>query len=520
MNINKLSTSFLLLLPFIGTRAEAKEKQRPNILVCIADDQSFPHASAYGCKWVKTPAFDQVARQGVLFTNAFTPNAKCAPSRSCILTGRNSWQLDAAANHVPFFPAKFKTYAESLIENGYQVGYTAKGWAPGNPGMIDGKKRELLGPAWSSIKTTPPAKFISNIDYAANFEAFLEDNHDGKPFCFWFGSTEPHRPYEFKAGALKGGKSTSEIDKVFGFWPDNDTVRNDLLDYAYEIEYFDSHVGKMLKILKEKGLLENTIVIITADNGMPFPRVKGNAYMLSNHLPLAIMWPNGIKNPGRKIEDFVSFTDFAPTFLEVAGITPDKSGMQKMEGKSLIPLLSETQEGKFRDNMVIGKERTDLGRPDDQGYPIRGIVTNEFLYLHNYHPERWPAGNPETGYMDCDGSPTKSFILNDRRMKGKSRYWDLNFGKFPYEELYQVSNNQECLENLAQKPEYSAIKKQLIKQMTKKLKKDGDPRMFGEGDIFDTYPYSGDLRNFYNRFMSGEKLNADWIESTDCDQVK
>ena len=224
----------------------------------------------------------------------------------------------------------------------------------------------------------------------------------------------------------------------------------------------------MLKILKEKGLLENTIVIITADNGMPFPRVKGNAYMLSNHLPLAIMWPNGIKNPGRKIEDFVSFTDFAPTFLEVAGITPDKSGMQKMEGKSLIPLLSETQEGKFRDNMVIGKERTDLGRPDDQGYPIRGIVTNEFLYLHNYHPERWPAGNPETGYMDCDGSPTKSFILNDRRMKGKSRYWDLNFGKFPYEELYQVSNNQECLENLAQKPEYSAIKKQLIKQMTKK----------------------------------------------------
>lgn len=520
MNINKLSASCLLLLPLVGMKAEANEKQRPNILVCIADDQSFPHTSAYGCNWVKTPAFDQVARQGVLFTNAFTPNAKCAPSRSCILTGRNSWQLEAAANHVPFFPAKFKIYAESLIENGYQVGYTAKGWAPGNPGMIDGKKRELLGPVWSSIKTTPPTKFISNIDYAANFEAFLEDNHDGKPFCFWFGSTEPHRPYEFKAGALKGGKSTSEIDKVFGFWPDNDTVRNDLLDYAYEIEYFDSHVGKMLKILKEKGLLENTIVIITADNGMPFPRVKGNAYMLSNHLPLAIMWPNGIKNPGRKIEDFVSFTDFAPTFLEVAGINPDKSGMQKMEGKSLIPLLSETQEGKFRDNMVIGKERTDLGRPDDQGYPIRGIVTNEFLYLRNYHPERWPAGNPETGYMDCDGSPTKSFILNDRRMKGKSRYWDMNFGKYPYEELYQVSNNQECMENLAQKPEYADIKNQLIKQMTKKLKKDGDPRMFGKGDIFDTYPYSGNLRNFYNRFKSGEKLKADWIESTDCDPVK
>lgn len=512
-----------ICLGTVATYAVEKKQTtliKPNILFCIADDQSFPHAGAYGCKWVKTPAFDQVARQGILFTNAFTPNAKCAPSRSCILTGRNSWQLEAAANHVPFFPLKFKTYAESLIENGYHVGYTAKGWAPGDMGMIDGKKRELLGPAYSLIKTVPPAKFISDIDYTANFEAFLKDNPEGKPFCFWFGSTEPHRPYEFKAGALKGSKSTSEIDKVFGFWPDNDTVRNDLLDYAYEIEYFDSHVGKMLKILKEKGLLENTIVIITADNGMPFPRVKGNAYMLSNHLPLAIMWPNGIKNPGRKIEDFVSFTDFAPTFLDVAGINPGKSGMQKMEGKSLIPLLSETQEGKFRENMVIGKERTDLSRPDDQGYPIRGIVTNEFLYLRNYHPERWPAGNPETGYLDCDGSPTKSFILNDRRMKGKSRYWDMNFGKFPYEELYQVSNNQECMENLAQKPEYAVIKNQLIKQMTKKLKKDGDPRMFGKGDIFDNYPYSEDIRNFYNRFMTCEKLKANWINETDIEKTK
>ncbi len=519
-------TRNLLLMTLVSCQtgfvagAANQAHQRPNILFCIADDQSFPHAGAYGCKWVKTPAFDQVARQGILFTNAFTPNAKCAPSRSCILTGRNSWQLEAAANHVPFFPAKFKTYAESLIENGYHVGYTAKGWAPGDPGMIDGKKRELLGPAYSEIKTVPPAKFISNVDYTANFEAFLKDNQEGKPFCFWFGSTEPHRPYEFKAGVRKGGKSPAAIDKVFDFWPDNDTVRNDMLDYAFEIEYFDSHIAKMLRVLKEKGLLENTIVVITADNGMPFPRIKGNAYMLANHLPLAIMWPNGIKNPGRTIDDFVSFTDFAPTFLEIAGISPTKSGMQEMEGKSLMPLLIGTQKEKFRDYVIVGKERTDLGRPDDQGYPIRGIITNDFLYLRNYHPERWPAGNPETGYMDCDGSPTKSFILNDRRMKGKSVYWDWCFGKFPGEELYRISDNQECLTNLAKKPEYEAVKSKLIRQMTRKLKKDGDPRILGQGDIFDTYPYSENTRNFYNRFMSGERLKAGWINETDIEKTK
>jgi N-sulfoglucosamine sulfohydrolase len=497
----------------------SSEHQRPNILFCIADDQSFPHAGAYGCKWVKTPAFDHVARNGILFTNAYTCNAKCAPSRSSVLTGRNSWQLEEAANHVPFFPAKFGTYAECLIRNGYHAGYTAKGWAPGDPGTVSGKPRELLGPAWSSIKTTPPARYISNIDYAANFEAFLKDNPDGKPFCFWFGSTEPHRPYEFKAGTLKGGVSASEIDRVSGFWPDNDTVRNDLLDYAFEIEYFDSHIGKMLRMLEEKGLLQNTIVIVTADNGMPFPRVKGNAYEMSNHLPLAIMWGDGIRNPGRKIDDFVSFTDFAPTFLDAAGIRPDKSGMQPMEGKSLIPLFNGSQKGKFRDFMVIGKERTDLGRPDDQGYPIRGIVTGEFLYLRNYHPERWPAGNPETGYMDCDGSPTKSFILNDRRKKGKSWYWEMNFGKLPEEQLFRISTDKDCIENLAGNPEYSSIKNRLIIKLTKKLRQDGDPRMFGKGDVFDTYPYSEDIRNYYNRVMAGEKLKAGWINESDIEKI-
>lgn len=518
--------NLLLTTICLGTMATyAGEKKqtlliRPNILFCIADDQSFPHAGAYGCKWIKTPAFDQVARQGIVFTNAFTPNAKCAPSRSCILTGRNSWQLEEAANHVPYFPSKFKTYAESLLENGYHVGYTAKGWAPGEMGTVKGKKRELLGPAYSAIKTVPPAKFISNIDYTANFEAFLKDNPEGKPFCFWFGSTEPHRPYEFKVGARKGRKSTSEIDKVFDFWPDNDTVRNDLLDYAFEIEYFDSHIGKMLRLLKEKGMLENTIVIVTADNGMPFPRIKGNAYMHANHLPLAIMWPKGIKNAGRTIDDFVSFTDFAPTFLEVANINPKKSGMKQMEGISLVPLFLDSEKGKFRDFMVIGKERTDLGRPNDQGYPIRGIVSKEFLYLRNYHPERWPAGNPETGYMDCDGSPTKSFILNDRRSKGKSWYWNLNFGKFPGEELYQITKDQECIKNLAMIPAYNLVKYKLIKQMEQKLRKDKDPRILGDDTIFDSYPYSEDIRNFFNRFVAGEKLEAGWINETDIEEIK
>lgn len=502
---------------YITAQQKTKSDKRPNILFCISDDQSFPHASAYGCKWVKTPAFDRVAREGILFTNAYTPNAKSAPSRSCIITGRNSWQLKAAANHWPYFPAKFKTYAEVLAENGYHVGHTAKGWGPGVVEKKDGKDRQLLGPAYNKYSAAAPTGQMNQNDYAANFKIFLESNPDGKPFCFWFGCTEPHRAYEFRSGVEKGGKKLCDIDEVLKFWPDNDTVRNDMLDYAFEIEHFDDHLGRMLQLLEEKGLLENTLIVVTSDNGMPFPRIKGHEYEYSTHLPLAMMWKKGISNPGRKVDGFVSFTDFAPTFLNLAGIKPEKSGMQPLEGTSLLPVFSNN--GKGRDYMVIGKERTDVGRPDDQGYPIRGIVKNGFMYLRNYEPSRWPAGNPETGYLDTDGSPTKSFVLNDRRINGKSIFWDWNFGKRHAEELYNIVSDPFCLNNLAGLATYEKLKQDMEKQLVSELKKEGDPRMFGKGDMFDKYPYSDEKSlNFYNRFKAGEKLNSGWVEDSDFEK--
>ena len=521
MKTEYLAGSCLLIISSFGCNNEEKVYERPNILFAISDDQSFPHAGAYGTNWVKTPAFDRVANEGLLFYNGYTPNAKCSPSRSILLTGRNSWQLEEAANHVPFFPAKFKTIPEALQESGYFIGYTGKGWAPGDPGMKDGKRRELIGPVYSEIRTEPPAAFISDIDYASNFELFLEAKKDEEPFFFWYGGYEPHRAYEFQAGVNKGGKQLSDVDEIFEFWPDNDTIRHDLLDYAFEIEHFDTHLDRMLRSLEEKGMLENTIVVVTSDNGMPFPRIKGQAFKLSNHLPLAIMWPKGIKNPGRIINEFVSFSDIAPTFLEVAGINVNESGMQQMEGRSLFPVFNDISDRKIRDFVLIGKERHDLGRPDDKGYPIRGIVTDEYLYLANYYPELWPAGNPETGYMNCDGSPTKSWILNDRRVNGESWYWDMNFGKRPSEELYDLNSDPLCLVNLADDPSYRQKKDELLDLMTSELRAQGDPRILGNGEIFETYEYAQPAqRDFYNRFMSGEELNAGWINQTDIEKDK
>ncbi|HMP32176.1 MAG TPA: sulfatase-like hydrolase/transferase, partial [Saprospiraceae bacterium] len=120
----------ILLGLLLSTHFFVYSQERPNILFIIADDAGLD-LSVYGCKWVKSPGFDEVAKIGVLFNNAYTPNAKCAPSRSTILTGRNPWQLDAAMNHWIYFPDYFKVFPEVLHENGYTIGFTGKGYAPG-----------------------------------------------------------------------------------------------------------------------------------------------------------------------------------------------------------------------------------------------------------------------------------------------------------------------------------------------------------------------------------------------------
>ncbi len=494
---------------------------KTNILFCLADDAGM-HMGAYGCDWVKTPGFDRVAREGVLFNRAFTPNAKCAPSRACILTGRNSWQLEEGANHQTYFPGKFKTCFEVLRDNGYFVGYTAKGWAPGDPGTVDGEPRELTGKQYSDKRHDSLPKMNDN-DYAANFQAFLDDRPDDEPFCFWFGCTEPHRGYEYRSGIERGGKDPSDIDEVYDIWPDNEVVRTDLLDYGFQIEHFDRHLSRMLDELEQRGELDNTLVIVTSDNGMPFPRAKGQEYYYSNHLPAAMMWRDGLENPGRTVDDFVSFIDFAPTFLEAAGLSEEDTAMKSITGRSLMDIAQSEGDGQInpdRDHVLIGKERHDLGRPGDVGYPIRGIIKGNYLYLINFETDRWPGGNPETGYMNCDGSPTKTQILKARENPETRHFWEWSFGKRPEEELYCIADDPACLDNLAESEAHDERKRKLREQLISELNQQGDPRIEGNGEVFDNYPSANDrLRGFYSKYMDGEIGCAGWINESDIEEI-
>jgi arylsulfatase A-like enzyme len=296
-----------------------------------------------------------------------------------------------------------------------------------------------------------------------------------------------------------------------------------MLDYAFEVEHFDRHLGAMLAILERRQLLDNTLVIVTSDHGMPFPRVKGNAYDSANHVPFAAMWKRGISNPGRTVADFVSFVDLAPTFIELAGLKWSDTGMAESSGRSLTDIFHSAKSGRVnlaRDHVLIGKERTDIGRPNDWGYPIRGLVKDGWLYLRNFEPGRWPVGNPETGYLDCDGGATKTFILDAYRKDHAEVHWALCFGLRPGEELYDLSKDPDCTTNLASVTEAAEMRAALQKTLFSKLKEQGDPRMSGQGHIFDNYPYANPAQaRFYERFMKGENVQAGWVSRTDFERA-
>jgi arylsulfatase A-like enzyme len=511
----KKITTFIFLFWAFGSIAQTKN-DRPNILFILADDASFAHFSAYGSTWVKTPAFDEIAKNGLLFNKAYTPNAKCGPSRACILTGRNSWQLEELANHNAYWPVKYGSVFEDLKDNGYATGYTGKSWAPGVAGKLNGKPREVTGKAYQSKKLVPPTKEISDNDYEANFKDFLNEKNDNEPFAFWFGCWEPHRAYEYGTGA-KLGLDKNKIDNIPPFYPDVDSVRNDFLDYAFELQYFDAQIAKMLKVLKDRNLLDNTIVIVTSDNGMPFPRIKGQEYEFSNHLPLAIMWNNGIKNTGRKIDDYVSFIDFAPTFLELARVPKQARSLLPVQGKSLLTIFNSNLSKNIepqRDHVLIGKERHDIGRPNDEGYPIRGIIKGQFIYLRNFMPDRWPSGNPEMGYPNVDGGATKSVIIDLNRKNIGDKYWLLNFGKRNAEELYNIVVDPYCMTNLANNPKFLTEKKKLKSQLFTELRLQKDPRILGSDYIFDHYT-SAENTGFYEKYINGIKVKTSWYNLTD-----
>jgi len=439
----------------------------------MADDWGWPYSPLYGDRVVKTPTFDRIASNGILFRNAFVTVPSCTPSRNSILTGQYPWRLGTGANLWSQFPEGPETYPNILEDHGYCTGSYRKAFGPGND-----RPRPVAGKAFASAGD------------------FFQDRPQNKPFCFWFGSSDPHRPYEWQAG-IKSGMRLEDV-QVPPCLPDSREIRTDICDYYWEIQRFDFEVGQALKIVEEMGELDNTLVVMTGDNGWPFPRGKSNLYDLGVHVPLAVQWGDRIKK-GRVVDDFVSLADLAPTFLESAGLQP----LEAMTGRSLMNVFESDKSGTVdpgRDQVLTGKERHTPAQADHMGgTPMRALRNRNYLYIHNFRPERWPAGDPRTsmrgpGLSDIDDSPTKKYIVDHKNDPEVGKYYELCSGKRPADELYDLSKDPYQLTNVAGNPEYEEVLKKLKDQLMKELRKTEDPRVLGKDELFDSYPYLGDVK--------------------------
>jgi len=443
---------------------------KPNIVVFMADDWSWPHAGILGDPVAKTPHFDRIAREGVLFENAYVSCPSCTPSRLSVLTGQHHWRLEEGASLGGSLREQFGVYTELLQAAGYRIGRFGKGVWPSKHLF---RRRDSFGKAFRS------------------FDEFLKQRAPGVPFCYWHGGQDPHRPYECGVGA-RSGTNLKDV-RVPACLPDHQIVRSDLADYYWEVGRFDREIGQVMATLKAMGELENTIIVVSGDNGMPFPRCKGTLYDMGTRVPLAVRWGAKVKG-NRRVSDFVSLCDLAPTFLEAAGLAPPDA----MTGRSLLALLASGRAGQIeatRRFVLTGLEQHVFANPS------RAIRTSEFLYIRNFDPQTWRTGAPEgkparydfakdpwprgaaAFSYNCDPSPTKQFLRLRRGEPAVKRLADLAFGPRPDEELYDLRKDPDQLHNVAADPRYAAQAQRLRNRLLAELRDADDPRIGKQADL-------------------------------------
>ncbi len=518
----------------VKSQADFSQKEkRPNILFAIADDWG-KYASCYANiegsdPWqseLTTPNFDRIAKEGVLFNNAFVNAPSCTPSRSAILSGQYFYRTGRGAIlQGAVWDISIPTYPLLLEESGYHIGYTYKVWSPGTPRNAgygaNRTKYEKAGTDFRAFsqKASEYIKSGMSIDQAKgmlykeveeNFQSFLNDKEKDEPFCYWFGPTNTHRKWTIGSGKDLWGIDPENLKgKMPSFLPDVPLIRQDLADYMGEVMAFDAGLGVLLKMLEERGELENTLVVVSGDHGIPgFTNGKCNLYDFGTNVALAVRYPKMIP-ANRVVDDFVNLMDLAPTFLDVGVVDIPEI----MTGKSLMPVLKSEKSGwvdASRNFVITGRERhVAKARDGNLPYPQRALRTKDFLYILNFEPNRWPMGNPKAvvdnaqldfnllsnntfvGFADLDASPTKAWIIEHRNEEQHYYYFDVAFGKRPREELFHVKTDPFQVNNIAYDPDYATVRKEMNEQLLSELKRTGDPRVLGDGQTFEKPPFAG-----------------------------
>ncbi len=515
---------------FITDGINAEVERRPNILFFFADDWG-RYASIYADRnnpslndIISTPNIDRIGREGVVFDNAFVPVASCNPCRASLATGRYFWNcgtgafLNSKASNWEGYDNPMHSlpkFGDLIRESGYYAQKSRKTFAftPSSPPNIARSLKKVgyeryglyVGSAKNkSERKTRQETIVKNC--RQEIRQVLADRSKEQPFFFVFGSINAHRPYTPDSGKDLWGIEPNSLKGLLPkFLPDAHDIRRDFSDYLGEVLALDLMLGAMIDELTSTGELDNTVVILSGDHGIPgVPRGKTNCYDLATRVPLMVRWPERIPF-GRRIEDFVSIMDIGPTLLELSGVNVPVS----MDGRSFLQQLTSKERGWIdpeRDSVIIGRElHFHNARPGNMPYPMRAVRTKDYLYIRNFKPERWPMGDPfeaaeltraddlykmglstKPAYRDLDGSLTKAWLMSQHEKTDDKALFQLTMHPRPSEELYDLKKDPNQLLNLAAVPELRTTLKTLRSHVDQVMNKTSDPRL---KDAFDQLPW-------------------------------
>ena len=433
----------LILLMLCATASLASAK--PNFVFVLADDASHFDVGCYGGQ-AHTPHMDALAQQGMRFTKCFQSSPTCSPTRHNLYTGLYPFKSGAYPNHTYAYQDT-KSIVHYLKPLGYRV-------------ALSGKTHILP-------KEVFPFEYLStgnNPDFNA-VEAFIKEcKISDTPFCLFVTSNEPHAPWD------KGDPSRYSEDRIelpFTFL-DTPETREAMVRYLAELTYFDNQVGQTMELIDTYKLTENTLFITSTEQGSSLPFAKWTLYDAGLHTGFIARWPGRVE-PDSICDTLVEYSDVVPTFIEAAGgDTPKNLG-----GKSLLPLL-EGQTVNHK-NFIFSQATTRgiINAPEYFG--IRSIRSQQYKYIWNFTPEI-KYENVVTIPEDTKWGESTVFnswkraALTDPSAAEKVRRYHFR----PSEELYNLDQDPYEWRNLADIPEYHAVKHELRAELLSWMEHVGD----------------------------------------------
>ena len=445
----------------------AEPSSKPNILFLLSDDHSYPFVGTYGETNVKTPVLDQLAAEGIKFHRFFTAAPQCVPSRAALMTGRSPVAARMTRFSAPL-PRDEITLPELLREKaGYFTGVCGRSF------HLDGsvKNGQAIADVFQKHNMKTFADRVDSLNscpdnqVAGQLAAFLDRKPAGKPFFMWANFSDPHHVWNAPAEYRPAPSSL----KLPAHWPDLPGVREQVADYCAEVNRVDETIGKVLDVLKQRDLMDNTLIVFCGDNGAALPHGKGSLYDPGSNVPCIVRWPGAVKAGGDS-HALLSGEDLAPTLLAAAGV---EAG-EKMSGVSFLPLLKgephTARKYVFVERGPHGSAPVTVNM-SNSGYDLaRAVRSDRYKLIYNCTP--WIPYSP----VDSAGGAAWKQIVDAAAEGQLSPGLNATYFKTPRPvyEMYDLESDPSELNNISGLPEYTEVERELRTALAEKMVLDFD----------------------------------------------